>query len=411
MENASNQLFINSDQVGDKISILLPGFDGVEEETDIHYLESGIGEPLLLIHGIGQSLYTWRKVFSELSESYRVIALDLPGHGYSDRPESLNDSMESMAEVIRLLLDAKGITSAHMVGFSTGAMYMLRFLSLYEDRVANCIAIAPGGITKRMPKLIHNIKRRFTAVFARNLFTAGDVRKLLEDCVYDDSLVDDRMVRQYYSPLSDGLSREALMYALRNFDMDTVAEGLIPCEHEVLVLWGKEDSWHHPSDSVYFQNILQNGRYYLFKRTGHLLQEEKPEKLLDVIFSYIPALDSYENEDARMGAGYGMDLAEDYEGYQIPVEGAPVYADPTAYNSDYDFAPLEGFQEPHLPEEADFLGDGAYPEGDGPVQQEEPAPEDPEAAEPDLMEDFLDVALPGEEEEAVTDIKLFDEEE
>ena len=99
MEISSNQLFINSEQVGETIPIRLPGFDQKGEETFVHYLESGVGEPLLLIHGIGQSLYTWRNVFGELSENYRVIAIDLPGHGYSGRPESFQRKAAICARV------------------------------------------------------------------------------------------------------------------------------------------------------------------------------------------------------------------------------------------------------------------------------------------------------------------------
>lgn len=287
-EATLSQLFINSEQVGEMAVISLPGFDGQEEEAEIHYLEAGMGEPLLLIHGIGQSLYTWRNVFADLSDNYRTLAVDLLGHGYSSRPESFNYSMDEVAYSIKAFLDAKGIRSAHMIAFSTGAMYMLRFLTLYPDYVANCIAIAPGGITKRMPKLFHKMKGRLSAVFARNLYTAGDVKKMLLECVTDESLVDERMVQQYYQPISDGLTREALMYAVQNFSMEAVADELEPVEHEVLILWGKEDRWHTPSGSVYFQGTLKNGRYYLVRNTGHLLQEENPNKLLEIVFSYIP---------------------------------------------------------------------------------------------------------------------------
>lgn len=285
-----SQLFINSEQVGSILSVTLPVYEngGEAEETTIHYLESGVGEPLLLLHSIGQSLYTWRNVFSDLSENYRVLAIDLPGHGYSGRPDTFPYTMDATAELIAAFLDAKGIDSAHMVGFSMGAMYMLQFLALYPERVANCIAIAPGGITDEMPGLAHKLCKPLVSVFARNLYTAGDVKKLLCECVSDPALIDERTVKQYYEPVSDGLSREALMYALRNFDMERVAEGLIDVDHEVLVLWGREDAWHLPAGSVYFQGVLQNGRYYLVRGAGHLLQEEAPEKLLEIIYSYIP---------------------------------------------------------------------------------------------------------------------------
>lgn len=290
MEDAmAGKLFVNSEQVGDYITVTMPGKDdGAGEEIRIHYLESGVGEPLLLIHGIGQSLYTWRRVFSELSENYRVIAIDLPGHGYSGRPENFCYSMDEMADLLHGFLVEKDIRSAHMVGFSTGSMYMLRFLTLYHECVANCIAIAPGGVTKQMPGLIRSLQSPVKAVFTRNLFSAGDVRKMLRECVYDQTAMDERAVRQYYQPISDGLSREALMYAVQNFDMKHVTDGLREIDHEVLLLWGREDRWHTANNSVFFQGILQNGRYFLIRNAGHIVQEDAPGKLLEVILSYIP---------------------------------------------------------------------------------------------------------------------------
>ncbi len=309
-ESLRSQLFINSEKVGDFVDIVLPA-SGEEEEgelTRIHYLEAGVGEPLLLVHSIGQSLYTWRNVFAELSDNYRVIAIDLPGHGYSARPDTLTYTADDLAFVLNAFLDALDIKSAHIIGFSIGAVYMLRFLSLYPKRVANCIAISPGGVTEQMPKLVHRLQKPLISVFARNLYTAGNVRALLEECVTDPQLIDDHVVKQYYEPVSDGLAREAIMYALRNLDMETVAGGLLPVEHEVLVLWGKNDLWHPPSGSVYFQSILRSGRYYLVRNAGHLLQEEAPAKLLEIIYSYIPP--AVPNYDVYR---YTQRLAEDEE--------------------------------------------------------------------------------------------------
>ena len=309
-ESLRSQLFINSEKVGDFVEITLPA-TGEDEESEIariHYLEAGVGEPLLLIHSLGQSLYTWRNVFAELSDNYRVIAMDLPGHGYSSRPDSFNYTADDFAYIFNAFLDALNIKSAHMVGFSIGAMYMMRFLSLYPKRVANCVAISPGGITEYMPALVHNMQKPMIATFARNLYTATDVRKMLLECVSDPVLIDDYVVKQYYEPVSDGLAREALMYALRNYDQELIAEGLLPVEHEVLVLWGKNDRWHPPSGSVYFQSILRAGRYYLVRNAGHLLQEEAPVKLLEILYSYIPpAVPSYDVYR------YTQNLAEDTE--------------------------------------------------------------------------------------------------
>ena len=330
-ESIGKNMFINSEQVGAYVTVQVPSGEDSEEfeETELHYLESGVGEPLLLVHSIGQSLFTWRNVFAELSENYRVLAVDLPGHGYSGRPDTLTYSMDDMADILRQFLDQKGIASAHMIGFSMGALYVLRFLSLYQERVANCIVMNPGGITPQMPKIIHKIASPITSVFARNLFSAGDIRNMLSECVNDVELVDDHMVEQYYEPLSDGLSREAVMYALRNFDMDVVAEGLIPVEHEVLVLWSKDDQWHPPSGSVYLQGVLQSGRYYLIRNTGHLLQEENPGKLLEIVESYIPSASRDYRSYGRRQTAYGQtaygQTAYEQTAYEQTAYEQPVY--------------------------------------------------------------------------------------
>ena len=119
-ESLRSQLFINSEKVGDFVEITLPmlGEDEESEVARIHYLEAGVGEPLLLIHSLGQSLYTWRNVFAELSDNYRVIAIDLPGHGYSSRPDTFSYTADDFAFIFNGFLDALNIKSAHMVGFS-----------------------------------------------------------------------------------------------------------------------------------------------------------------------------------------------------------------------------------------------------------------------------------------------------
>ena len=105
-ESLRSQLFINSEKVGDFVEITLPA-SGEDEEGEIariHYLEAGVGEPLLLIHSLGQSLYTWRNVFAELSDNYRVIAIDLPGHGYSSRPDTFHYTADDFAFIFNVII-------------------------------------------------------------------------------------------------------------------------------------------------------------------------------------------------------------------------------------------------------------------------------------------------------------------
>jgi hypothetical protein len=151
------------------------------ETAKMHYLESGKGEPMILIHSAGQSLYTFRGLFYKLAMSYRVIALDLVGHGYSDRPDFFDYGIGDHAESIAGFMDAMGIESAHILGFSMGAGFALEFAKRHPDRVGRVIAISPGGITGSMPLSVRMIESGLFGGLASRLYRMRTVEKLLNE--------------------------------------------------------------------------------------------------------------------------------------------------------------------------------------------------------------------------------------
>jgi pimeloyl-ACP methyl ester carboxylesterase len=103
----------------------------------IHYVVAGTGEPVILIHGLYSSAaINWQLtgVFAELAKDHEVIALDLPGHGRSDKPA--NESAYGLAIVgdIVALLDHLKVKRAHVVGYSLGGMIAVKFLALHPER-------------------------------------------------------------------------------------------------------------------------------------------------------------------------------------------------------------------------------------------------------------------------------------
>lgn len=116
--------------------------DGVK----IRYLVEGQGEPVVLIHGLHASAdINWRLpgVMSALARDHRVIALDLPGHGGSDRPHEPEAYGQQMSEDVLLLLDHLKIKKAHIVGYSLGGMVAMRFIVDHPDRA---ISATIGGM-------------------------------------------------------------------------------------------------------------------------------------------------------------------------------------------------------------------------------------------------------------------------
>jgi len=120
----------------------------------LHYIIEGKGEPVVLLHGLNANArVNWQLpgIFSELSKSYRVIAIDLPGHGESDRPEADSAYGAQMVEDVAALLDHLKIKRAHIIGYSMGGMITMKFLAKHQDRVLSAVVGGMGWLRDGSP--------------------------------------------------------------------------------------------------------------------------------------------------------------------------------------------------------------------------------------------------------------------
>jgi len=103
----------------------------------IHFLTEGKGEPVVLIHGLYSSAeINWRLtgVMQELARDHQVIALDMPGHGRSDRPENDDAYGLRIVDDVLELMDHLQIKKAHIVGYSLGGMVAMKLLAQHPER-------------------------------------------------------------------------------------------------------------------------------------------------------------------------------------------------------------------------------------------------------------------------------------
>lgn len=297
--------FINSEHTGRYVDVTLPNElaletrgkekDGAPEEPSyetmrLHYVEEGTGEPLILLHTVGQSLYTWRNIMPRLSAHYRVIALDLPGHGYSDRPISFEYSIEDYGEILRLFLDAMNIKSAHFLAFSMSCAYVIQFALEHPNRIGRLILESPGGVTNEMPMVVKLIDSTIFGPVACMLYTKSTVQKLLEDCFFDLTFVKPDMVQEYYKPASDPEGRKAIRASVHFFDDEPLLGRLREMEKPVLMLRGSEDKWHGPEFSELLHSILPDAGFAIIRNAGHVVHEEKPERIIDAVLEFIPVV-------------------------------------------------------------------------------------------------------------------------
>jgi len=115
----------------------------------LNYIVEGEGEPVVLIHGLYASArINWQLpgIVSLLSKKYRVIALDMPGHGESDKPaDDEAYGLEMVEDVVRLL-DHLKIQKAHIVGYSMGGMIAVKFMARHQDRALSGVVSGMGWL-------------------------------------------------------------------------------------------------------------------------------------------------------------------------------------------------------------------------------------------------------------------------
>ncbi len=254
--------------------------------TTLHYYEKGEGEPLILIHGIGQSTYTWRKNFEALAKNYHVYVLDLPGHGFSGKPE-MSYSIEEFALSLEAFMNTQKIVSAHLCAFGEATGYALDFAEHNADRAKSIILISPivsggGGLLKG-----HGMISVFGSVACRMVVNPQNMRMALEDCYFDRTLVSEEVVTEYYNGVADKDFRVIARLCMNNyFDEDVInALGAVKCP--ILILVGNDDKITGGPKSEFLNLNVGNGSFLTIRNCGYLVQEEKFERTNEAIHTFL----------------------------------------------------------------------------------------------------------------------------
>lgn len=257
--------------------------------TRIHYYEAGHGEPLILVHGIGQSVYTWRNVMNVLKEHFHVYALDLPGHGFSGKPE-ISYSVEEFALSIEAFMNAKTIIAASFVAFGEGAGYVLDFAMHNPERTKGIVLISPvvssgaGGLLKT-----RSINSVFGSLASKRAPSPQAVRATLEDAYFDRTLVTDEVVEEYYAGMMDRDFRTITRLSMMNFVDDGIIQNSYSLKNPVLIIIASDDKITGGRQSDFLRLHFGNGSLYDVRNCGYLVHEEKPRRVAEAIYKFLGA--------------------------------------------------------------------------------------------------------------------------
>ena len=263
--------------------------DGVR----IHYQEAGDEKapPMILIHGFISSNLVWNEVFLPLAKAgFRVIAPDLPGYGYSDKPRDGEYTIASQARAVLGLMDRLGIEKATIVGASYGGAVAAMLALDCPERVARLVlvgAVSNDEVKKKL--LLRLASLPIIGDIATPLFLGSRwiLRKRTEE-VYRrlGYPLDERKLEARHHLLETSNTHHAMIRTVRRWSANRISRDAHLIRQPTMLVWGDEDT-HIPISQAYrLRDAIPNARLIVFRNCGHLPPTERPQKFVEVVAEF-----------------------------------------------------------------------------------------------------------------------------
>lgn len=267
---------------------------------ETHYRRLGAGPPLLLVHGLMTSSYSWRYVFEPLAEHFTVIAPDLPGAGYSDKPLDVPYDPRAFAEWIAAFQRAVDIRGCPVVGNSLGG-YLCMWLALRDpgaiDRLVN---LHSPGVPTRSLKLLGYASalpglQQTIAWLARRRPERWAHRHVH---YFDESLKSRQETRHYAEALADRPGSLAFAKALtETLDVHVMGEFVELLEQRrdrgdgfplpLLLLYAEQDRMVPPEVGQKISRLIPQADYRTMPEASHFAHIDAPRRFLRHVFEFL----------------------------------------------------------------------------------------------------------------------------
>lgn len=273
-------------------SITLPAGTATHIDVDIRYIDMGEAKQgcILLMHGIPTWGYLYHQTIPILvAAGYRVIAPDFLGHGWSDRRDRFDRSFQNQAQMITSLLDALGISKAHVVGHDTGGAVAL-ILAIehkhYVDHLVISNSVCYDRFDDDMLDFGHPMRWKSRPI--------KDLIDALEDSL--SAGINNR--KQLTQEFRDGIiapwaNEEGKLSLLRNASALNANQTMALVDRHAtissptLLIWGEDDPWQKIEDGKQLASEIPGAVFHPIKNASHWIQQDAPEEFTLTLVNFL----------------------------------------------------------------------------------------------------------------------------
>jgi pimeloyl-ACP methyl ester carboxylesterase len=230
----------------------------------------------VLIHGIGASLYIWRFLMPLAARRYRVVALDLPGFGQSDKRRDADYGLDAQANRVTAFLDQLGVGEACLVGSSMGGTIALWMARQNPRRFSRVVGIAPAT-QPRLP-LVNLSRLRHVPVRAHRWINSRVMKQLLRQVTARPELMTDEAIDQYLRPYRDsGDGTVTFLLATRILQDARLPKALRDVQSSCLILYGMNDRLISLRMMQDLESLIPRAKLLVHPTAGHHSMEDEPD--------------------------------------------------------------------------------------------------------------------------------------
>lgn len=255
----------------------------------LHVRDSGPRQApvVVLLHGFGASLQTWDGWARGLSQTHRVIRLDLPGSGLSP-PDPEHDYTDARSlKLLLSLLDELDVSRATMVGHSMGGRIAWTFAAKHPERTDRLVLIAPDGFASQGFEYGKPMDVPASLSLMRHVLPKPVLRMSLKSAYAQPESLTDALTTRYHDLLLAPGARQAMLDRLKQTALQEPEPMLRQIKAPTLLVWGEADAMIPFSNAQDYLQAIHGSRLVSWPQAGHLPQEEAAEASLKALVDFL----------------------------------------------------------------------------------------------------------------------------